>query len=237
ADIMALAANRTAAGIDDMGYSFKYAGPMAHALGISIEELAAATGILANAGIKGTTAGTSLRSILNDLASPTGKATEALKSLGISAFDSNDKFIGLIGVVEQFEKAMAGMTDKEKQDILGQIFEVDSATAMNQFLTVGSKNLRQFAKELENSAGSSAKMAAAMKKTFAGAMKQLQGTIETTGIVLGEHLAPGIAALGAILQKLLQRFLALPKPMQKLITFGLALASIILTVGGLFLIF
>lgn len=237
ADIMALAANRTAAGIDDMGYSFKYAGPMAHALGISIEELAAATGILANAGIKGTTAGTSLRSILNDLASPTGKATEALKSLGISAFDSNDKFIGLIGVVEQFEKAMAGMTDKEKQDILGQIFEVDSATAMNQFLTVGSKNLRQFAKELENSAGSSAKMAAAMKKTFAGAMKQLQGTIETTGIVLGEHLAPGIAALGAVLQRLLQRFLALPKPMQKLITFGLALASIILTVGGLFLIF
>src|SRR5690606_29760753 len=185
ADIMAMAANKSAAGIDDLGYAFKYAAPSAKSLGISIEELAAAVGILSDAGIKGMTAGTSLRSIINDLVDPTKKAEKEMKKLGVSVFDQKGKFVGLSEAVDRFSKATEGMSEQQKLAALSTIFETDSLNAMLVLMDKGKGNIDNFTNSLKNSAGASEEAAKKMKDTLKGSLEQLSGAFESVGITIG----------------------------------------------------
>ena len=91
ADVLAENANKTNSSVADTGEAMKYIAPLAHAAGISFEETAAAIGIMADAGIQGSQAGTTLRGALSRLSKPTGDMKEAMKELGISFYDFEGK--------------------------------------------------------------------------------------------------------------------------------------------------
>ncbi len=105
ADTLAATANAASGDIIDIYYSMKYAGPVAHGLGVSMQEAATGVGMLGKAGILGQTAGTTLRGIFTNLAKPTKLMREGLAGLGIEAWTTQGKFKGLRYIVEKLGEA------------------------------------------------------------------------------------------------------------------------------------
>ena len=184
ADVMAMSANKTAAGVGDLGYAFKYAAPVANTLGIKLEELAAATGLLVDKGLAGEQAGTALRMSLIRLSKPPAEAEAALKELNITATDSKGKFKNLATLAKDWEKATAKLTDTQKVQYAATIFGVEASTAMLSLFGSGPEKINEMTKALENSGGAAAKAAAVMKDNYAGAKEQMFGALESAQIAL-----------------------------------------------------
>lgn len=184
ADIMAMTANKTAAGVGDIGYAFKYAAPWANALGISIEELSAATGMMVDKGLAGEQAGTSLRMGLNRLAQEPAKAEAALKELGVSAFDAEGKFTSMNQLVNDLRKSLKGLSQKEKLTAIGSIFGAEASSGWLTLIDSAPEKLSTLTKALEESEGVAQKAADKMKDNFAGAKEQMFGALESAQIAL-----------------------------------------------------
>ena len=116
ADVLAENANRTNSSVADTGDAMKYVAPFARAAGISLEETAAAVGIMANAGIQGSQAGTTLRGALSRLSKPTKDMQEAMDALGVSFYDSEGKMKPLSEQIGMMQEATAGLTDEQKNN-------------------------------------------------------------------------------------------------------------------------
>lgn len=190
ADIMAMAANATAAGVSDMGYAFKYAAPVAKTLGISIEELAGATGLMVNKGLAGEQAGTALRMALKRLASPPKLAAKSLKELNMTAVTSKGKFKSLAEITEDWTKSTAKLTDVQKVQHANNIFGAEAASAMLAYFETGPKKVREMTKALEESEGSAKKNADAMKDNYQGSKTTLISTFEAAKIAFAKPILP-----------------------------------------------
>ncbi|MGE7794987.1 phage tail tape measure protein [Lysinibacillus fusiformis] len=184
ADVMAMSANKTAAGVGDLGYAFKYAAPVTNTLGIKLEELAAATGLLVDKGLAGEQAGTALRMSLIRLSKPPAEAEAALKELNITATNSQGKFKSLATLAKDWEKATAKLTETQKVQYAATIFGVEASTAMLSLFGSGPEKIDEMTKALENSGGAAAKAAAVMKDNYAGAKEQMFGALESAQIAL-----------------------------------------------------
>lgn len=114
ADVMAAASSNANTNVGMMGETFKYAAAVAGAMGYSMEDVTLATGLMADAGIKATQAGTSLRSIISRMAAPTGAVQKTMDQLGVSMTDSNGKARPFRDVLVDLRKAMSGMSETEK---------------------------------------------------------------------------------------------------------------------------
>jgi TP901 family phage tail tape measure protein len=226
ADIMSMAANKSAAGIGDMQYAFKYAAPAAAQLGISIEELAAATGIMANAGIKGEQAGTTLRMSMLRLVKPPKQARKALDQLGIAVTDQNGKFKSLQTLIGELSAGMEGMTEAQKTATIGAIFGTEAMSGMMTLIGQGPAALGEFTKALEESEGMAAKTAEQMKAGIGGALERLKGAIESLVISIGDQLVPYVIKLADFLAKVANKFNGLSDATKKFLVVGAALASI-----------
>ncbi|MGE7942825.1 phage tail tape measure protein [Lysinibacillus xylanilyticus] len=182
ADIMAMSANKTAAGVGDLGYSFKYAAPVANTLGIKLEELAAATGLLVDKGLAGEQAGTALRMSLIRLSDPPKEARKALADLNMTAIDSKGKFKSLAEIAADWEKSTAKLSETQKVQYASTIFGTEASTAMLSLFSSGPAKINEMTKALENSSGAAAKTAAVMKDNFAGSKEQMFGALESAQI-------------------------------------------------------
>lgn len=189
-DIMAMSANKTAAGVYDLGQSFKYAAPVAKTLGLKFEELTAATGILVDKGLAGEQAGTALRMSLIRLSDPPTEAAKALKELNLSAVDSNKNFKSLAQISDEWNKATAKLTATQKVQYASTVFGSEAATAMLNIFDAGPEKIQEMTKALEESAGSAAEAAAIMKDNFAGAKGQMLGAVESAKIAFATPILP-----------------------------------------------
>lgn len=190
ADVMAMSANKTAADIEGLGYSFKYAAPLAHLLGISLEELAAATGVMMDAGMRGEQAGTTLRMAFLRLAKPTKKAQQALDELGISAVDAEGNFKSITDITREWNAATQDLTETQQLAYAGTIFGTEAATGMVNLFSEGADRIDEVTKALENSNGAAERAATTMRNTYAGALEDLSGSIETTKIAFMTPILP-----------------------------------------------
>ncbi|MBB5148660.1 phage tail tape measure protein [Ureibacillus thermosphaericus] len=185
ADIIAMSAIQSAADVSDLGHAFKYAAPAANTLGISLEELSAATGLLTDKGLAGEQAGTSLRMALIRLSKPPTAAEKALKKLNITAVDSDKKFKSLADITEEWNEATKDLSDTQKMAYAADIFGAEASTAMLSLFSNGADKIREMTRELENSEGAAARVARQMKQNFAGAKEQFFGAIESAQIAFG----------------------------------------------------
>lgn len=234
ADILAKTANISAADITDMQYALKYAAPSANALGVSLEELAAATGIMTNAGMEGEQAGTTLRMSFLRLVDPPKEAAAAMDALGFSAIDSQGNFKSMSAIITELGSGMAGMTEAQKLATLSTIFGTEAASGMLNVISAGPAEFDKMTAALQNSAGSSAEAAAIMKDNFKGAMEQLGGAVETLAIGISDVLTPAIRWVTEKITAAIEWFNGLSDGMkQTLVIVGVITTGFLLLAGPL----
>ena len=157
ADVLAANANRTNSSVADTGEAMKYIAPLARAAGLSLEETAAAIGIMANAGVNGSQAGTSLRGALSRLSKPTKDMSEAMDELGISFYDSNGKMKSLTEQVGMLRQATEGMTDEQKNNYLVTLYGQEALSGMLALINEGEGSLGELTNAYKNCDGAAQK--------------------------------------------------------------------------------
>ncbi|NEU29932.1 phage tail tape measure protein [bacterium LRH843] len=233
ADVLAMAANMSAAGIGDMQLAFKYAGAPAAALGIELEEVAAAIGIMTDAGLDGSSAGTALRASLLALNNPAKAQEKIMKELGFSILDADGNAKSLSEMVGDLSKSLEGETEAQKVATLAKLVGTEAVSGFLSLIKMGPENIDKMTESLENSAGASAETADKMKDNLKGALEELGGSIETAAIKIGNTLIPSIRKGAETVQGLVEKFTELSPVAQKTI---LGFAGIAAAAGPLLII-
>lgn len=192
ADVLAANANRTNSSVADTGEAMKYVAPLARAAGLSLEETAAAIGIMANAGIQGSQAGTSLRGALSRLSKPTDDMTTAMDELGISFYDSNGKMKSLTEQVGMLRQATEGMTDEQKNNYLVTLYGQEALSGMLALINEGEGSLGELTEAYRSCDGEAQKAAETMQDNLSGALEQLSGSAETLGLAFYNSVADNL---------------------------------------------
>ncbi len=185
-DILVKTFTSTNVTVGDIGQTMGLVAPIARTVGIEFEELSAVIGILGNAGIKGTRAGTALRKALISFSAPTPKASRAFKRLGIEVLDAAGNMLPLADIVDQFSGEDGPALIKSISDIIG----VRPAAAFAALANSGGASIRKLTKELRNADGTAKKVADTLINTLAGQFTILKSKIESVSISLGKRLAP-----------------------------------------------
>lgn len=189
ADVLAANANRTNSSVADTGEAMKYIAPLARAAGLSLEETAAAIGIMANAGIQGSQAGTSLRGALSRLSKPTDDMAAAMDELGISFYDSNGKMKSLTEQVGMLRQATEGMTYEQKNNYLVTLYGQEALSGMLALINEGEGSLGELTEAYRSCDGEAQKAAETMQDNLSGALEQLSGSAETLGLAFYNSVA------------------------------------------------
>lgn len=193
ADVLAKGAATANIDVQGLGGSMKTAGPIAKSLGITFESVAAATGIMADAGLAGEEAGRMLRQGMLRLAKPTGEAGKIIKRMGVEVFDADGNMKSLDKVVGELQKGMKGYTGQQKSAALATLFGSESTAGWTVLLDQGADTLAQYTKQLENSEGAAKEMADTMQDNAEGSIIRMQSALSGLKIELGEKLLPTIA--------------------------------------------
>ena len=206
ADVMAAASTNANTNVSMMGETFKYAGAIAGSLGYSLEDVAAAAGLMANAGIKAEMAGTALRSIMTRMIKPPKEAAAALDQLGVSATNADGTVKPFREQMVALRNAMKGLTDAQKAEMANSIAGQE---AMSGFLAVVNASDEDFAKmtnAVDNSNGAASKMANTMNNNAKGAMKEFKSSVEELEITVGDVFLKAITRATKAVTKFTQSF-------------------------------
>lgn len=227
ADVFARAAADTNAEVGDMGEALKYVAPVANSMGISLEETAAAIGIMSDAGIKGSQAGTTLRGALSRLARPTKAMQDTMDNLGVSFYDADGKMKPLKTQVELLKKAFEGLTPEQQQNALVTLYGQESLSGMMALIDKGPDTLGKLTKSLKDSDGAADDMARTMQDNMNSSIEQMFGAFESAAIVIQKILAPSIRKVADAISGLVEKFVSAPESTQKLVVaIGLIVAAI-----------
>jgi TP901 family phage tail tape measure protein len=236
ADVLAMAANKSSASITDMGYAFKYAAPVANTLGINMNELAAATGIMTDSGLAGEQAGTTLRMALLRLVDPSESAAKSMKKIGFSATDSQGNFKSLSQIIGGLKSSLEGLTQAQKAAYLSQMFGAEAVSGMMALMDAGQPKFDKFVATLDKSKGSAQATAQVMKNNFKGALDNMSGSIETAVISIGSALLPALRFLANTIATLTNKFNSLPDSVKSTIAIAGAAATAFALLTGPLLI-
>jgi TP901 family phage tail tape measure protein len=199
-DVLVSAMTGSNVNLQMLGESFKFVGPVAKSAGVSFNEVTAALGLMGNAGIQGSLAGTSLRMALVRLIKPPKEAADALTRLGVSVKDSQGKMRPLVEIMRQLEQRGAKTAD------IMSIFGIRAGPAMSALLEQGSAAFSKFQKRLEESGGIAKRIQEEQLKTLQGRIKILQSAFEGLAISIGDIMLPAAKALVDTMTDLLSFF-------------------------------
>lgn len=189
ADVLAANANMTNSSVAQTGEALKYIAPVARAAGISLEETSAAIGLMANAGIQGSQAGTTLRGALSRLSKPTDDMCQVMDQLGLEFYDSEGKMKSLHDQIEMLQKATKGMTDEQRNNALVTLYGQESLSGMLALINEGPDSLDKLTKSFQECDGIAKETAATMQDNFQGAFEQMTGSLETLAIRLYDSVS------------------------------------------------
>lgn len=221
ADALAAGAGSASGSARDLGFALSQAGTMAHTYGISMEETVGALSAFASAGMIGSDAGTSLRSMLQHLGNPTDEAKTLMDELGISVYDSSGHFVSLANLAGQLQTQMGGLSEEERNAAMATIFGADAVRAATQLYNQGAAGVEKWTKTVSQS-GYAADMASTRTDNLQGDLEQLSGSFETLLTNLGEGGQGPLRSLVQTLNTLVDAFSSLPAPVQQTIVLGVA---------------
>ncbi|MCK9251050.1 MAG: phage tail tape measure protein [Solirubrobacteraceae bacterium] len=194
ADVLTMAANKSAVDVADLGESLKYVAPTAQAAGQSFEDVSAALAIMGDSGIKGSQAGTTLNAFMTRILNPSKKATGALRELGLSAQDLQGPN-GLLPLPEILAKITAGaekLPKAQQRAALATIFGREPIAGVTTMVDKGSAALREFSDEFQRADGFAKQTARTMQNNVMDAVEELGGAIESGSIRVLERYQPQI---------------------------------------------
>ncbi|MGK8357609.1 phage tail tape measure protein [Staphylococcus epidermidis] len=234
ADVLAQTSSKANTDVRGLGEAFKYAAPVAGALGYTIEDTSVAIGLMSNAGIKGEKAGTALRTMFTNLSKPTKAMKDEMDKLGISITDSNGEMLPMRDVLDQLRGKMGGLSKDQQAAAASTIFGKEAMSGALAVINASDEDYKKLTKSIDGSKGASKRMAKEMEGGIGGAMRKMKSAIESLAISLGDALAPMLYKAAKWITSLANKFSNLPTGVQKTIAVvGLLAAAI----GPLLMVF
>lgn len=224
ANALAGAANASSADVSDLTQAMSQCSAQAALAGWSLEDTAAALALFADHGVKGSDAGTSLKTMLQRLAAPTDQAAEAIAAYGLNIRDSNGKMKDISGIADELTGKLGGLSDAERDAALQTIFGSDASRAAAILMQSGSEGLAKYI-AATNDATAAETMANAQKGELSWALENMGGAVESASIAFGTALAPAITAVAGVIGNVAEAFASLPAGVQTGIAVVLALAA------------
>lgn len=224
AGALAGAANASSADVSDLTQAMSQCSAQAALAGWSLEDTAAALALFADHGVKGSDAGTSLKTMLQRLAAPTDQAAEAIAAYGLNIRDSNGKMKDISGIADELTGKLGGLSDAERDAALQTIFGSDASRAAAILMQSGSEGLAKYI-AATNDATAAETMANAQKGELSWALENMGGAVESAAIAFGTALAPAITAVAGVIGNVAEAFASLPAGVQTGIAVVLALVA------------
>ena len=190
ADILAEASSDSNTNVGIMGESFKYAAPLMGAMGYSAEDTATALGLMANAGIKGSMAGTTLRTAISNLAAPTKQMREGMEKYGISLTDEEGKMKSLKGVMDNVRESLGGLSEDEQAAAVKTIFGKQAMSGMLAIINAEAGAYDELYDNIQNAEGAAERMKDIMLDNLQGSMTLLSSAWEGVQDTFGERVSP-----------------------------------------------
>lgn len=188
ADVLAKASSSSNTNVGMMGATFKYVAPIAGSMKYSIEDTATAIGLMANAGIKGEQAGTTLRAVLTRLVKPPKDAAAALDELGVSAKNSDGTMKPLREVIGDLREKFAGLNDSQKAQYAASIAGQEAMSGLLAIVNASPSDFDKLTKAIDKSDGSAEKMAKTMQNNLKGQITILKSSLEGLGIEIYDNV-------------------------------------------------
>lgn len=237
ADILASASSNANTNVSLMGETFKYVAPLAGSLGYSAEDTATAIGLMANAGIKGSQAGTSLRSVMTRLAKPTKESQTAMDALGLSITDSSGKMKPLSEIMNDMRKSFSGLTEEEKASYAAMLGGQEAMSGLLAIVNASDKDFENLSGAINDCNGSAAEMAEVMQDNLAGQLTILKSQMEELFISIGEVLMPVIRDIVTWIQGIVDKLNSMDEGTRNtIITIALlvaALGPVLMIIGNI----
>lgn len=227
ADLLTQAANSGTIGITDLGESFKYIAPVASSMGLSVEDITTALSGMSMAGIKGSQAGTSLRTMLTRMIKPTDAVASAMDELGIVLTNSDGSFKSLDTIVAEMRSDFSGLTDEQKAYYAATLAGQEGMSGLLSLLNLTQEEYDAIAESMDNASGVAAETAAVMQDNLQSKVEQLGGSLESLAIKLGDHVIPHLQTFVVWLTSVVDKFAALNPETQSAILKFAGIAAII----------
>lgn len=189
ANLLAAAANKSTAEFSDLQLGLQNASAQFSGAGYHVQTLTVALAELADKGLNGSIAGTSLKYMLQRLENPTTKAAAAIKLLNVHVANSKGEILPLRTIIGQFADGMAHMTNIQKQQTLNTIFGQRANAAMFDLVKGGIGTWDKYSKAIVGT-NAAQKMAEARTKGFNGAIQGFESALSTLATVIGLDLLP-----------------------------------------------
>lgn len=189
ADVLAKASSSSNTNVGLMGATFKYVAPLAGAMGYSIEDTAVAIGLMANAGIKGEQAGTSLRAMFTRLADPPRDAAAAMDALGVSITNTDGTMKPLADVMGDLREKFSGLSEEQKIEYASSIAGQEAMSGLLAIVNAAPEDYEKLTAAIADSSGAAKEQAEIMQDNLKGAVEELGGGLETLGLAFYETIS------------------------------------------------
>ena len=227
ADILAAASSNANTNVSMMGETFKYCAPIAGALGFSAEDTAEAIGLMANAGIKGSQAGTALRTIMNNLSGDVTICGSAIGEVTVATTNADGSMRDLSDILADCRTAFAGLTESEKAQAAESLVGKNAMSGFLALMNAGEGDIEKLSSAIDNCDGCAAGMAETMQDNLAGQLQILKSQLEELAISFGELLMPAIRTIVGWIQKFVDWLNSMDEGTRKVIvTVALVAAAI-----------
>lgn len=233
-DIMAATVTNANTNIELMGETLKYAGPVAGTLGINMADLSVAIGLMGNAGIKGSQAGTALRGGLTNLVKPTDDMASAMKKYGVQLVKNDDGSVNLMNTMKLMRSNLGDLDQATQAQALATIFGKEAMSGWAAVVNASDSDFDKLTQAIADSEGQAKSMAEIMQDNLKGSIDNMKSALEGAGIAIGDILIPMFRGLVDKITECLTWFNGLDEGTQRIIVaFGGAVAAI----GPLLLMF
>lgn len=227
ADILAAASSNANTNVSMMGETFKYCAPIAGALGFSAEDTAEAIGLMANAGIKSSQAGTALRTIMNNLAGDVKISGKAIGDVTIAITNADGSMRDLSDILADCRTAFSGLTESEKAQAAESLVGKNAMSGFLALMNSGEGDIEKLSSAIENCDGSAEKMAMTMQDNLAGQLTILKSQLQELAISFGDILMPAIRSIVSKLQGFVDKLNGMDEGTKRtIVTIALLVASI-----------
>lgn len=233
ADLLASVSTKANTNVEMLGESFKYVAPVAGALGMSAEDTALALGLMANAGIKSSQAGTSLRSILTNLANPTDEMKTLMDELGISLTDSEGNMKSLEEIMGDLRTGFSGLSEDQQAAAAATLAGKNAMSGLLAIVNAAPEDVQKLTDATTNYEGAAQAMADTMQDNLSGQLTQLKSALEGVAIQISDILMPAVRNIVAKFQEWVGKFAALSPETKTMI---LKIAGLAAAIGPLLLV-
>lgn len=230
-DLLAAGAGKAMGDVSDLSQALAQGGLVANQFGLSVDETVGTLSAFASAGLLGSDAGTSFRTMLLRLANPTGEAASKMEELGIKAYDAQGNFVGMSGLAGQLQKSLKGLSKEQQNAALAIIFGQDAIRGANVLLQEGAKGIDDWTNKV-NDQGYAAKTAATRLDNLKGDIEKLGGALDSLFISMGEGANGPLRGLVQGLTDIVDGFNNLPAPLKQSILVIGAVAAGVALLGG-----